>query len=88
MVMDLVFLELISLALISLDKISCKMKTKKINTKAQSIIEYAILLAVVSAAIAAMYTYLNRTVQGRLKQIESQVNEPVVVVGEGLIPSF
>lgn len=53
---------------------------KKTNTTAQSVIEYAILLAVVSAAIVAMYVYFNRTVQARLKQIESEVNEPVVVL--------
>ena len=47
---------------------------------AQSIVEYAVLLTVVSAAIAAMYLYVNRTVQARLKQIESELNEPVVVV--------
>lgn len=51
----------------------------------QSIIEYTILLAVVSAAIVAMYTYLNRTVQGRLRQVESQVNEPVIVVGQQIL---
>lgn len=54
---------------------------KKIKKSGQSIIEYAILLAVVSAAIVAMYTYLNRTVQGRLKQVESEVNEPIVMSG-------
>jgi len=50
------------------------------NNKAQSIIEYATLLAVVSAAVIAMYVYLNRTVQARFKQIESEVNEPVGIV--------
>jgi Flp pilus assembly pilin Flp len=47
---------------------------------AQSIVEYAVLLTVVSAAIVAMYLYVNRTVQARFKQIESEINEPVVIV--------
>ena len=48
--------------------------------RAQSIIEYAILLTVVSAAFIAMYTYLQRNVQARLKQVESEINEPVYIV--------
>ena len=59
---------------------------RNINKKAQSIIEYALLLVVVSAAVAAMYTYLGRVVQARLKQVESQVNEPVVVVPSIIFP--
>jgi Flp pilus assembly pilin Flp len=50
------------------------------NHKAQSIIEYAVLLTVVSAAFIAMYVYLQRTVQARFKQVESEINEPVQIV--------
>lgn len=51
---------------------------RKLSRKSgQSIIEYAVLLAVVATAVVAMYTYLNRTVQGRLKVIESAVSEPI-----------
>lgn len=50
------------------------------KNRAQSIIEYAVLLTVVSAAFIAMYVYLQRTVQARFKQIESEINEPVVIV--------
>jgi len=46
----------------------------------QSIVEYAILLVVVASAIVAMYTYVNRAVQGRLKQIDSEVGEPILSV--------
>jgi len=46
----------------------------------QSIVEYAILLVVVASAIVAMYTYINRAVQGRLKQIDSEVSEPILSV--------
>lgn len=47
---------------------------------AQSIVEYTMLLTAVAAAVIAMYMFLNRTVQARLKQIESEINEPVQVV--------
>ena len=54
---------------------------KKINNiKAQSISEYAVLMIAVAAAIVAMYVYLNRSVQARFKQIESEINEPVVLI--------
>ena len=42
--------------------------------KAQSIMEYAILVAVVAAAFIAMNVYVQRAVQASLKTIENQVN--------------
>jgi len=48
--------------------------------KAQSIIEYALLIALVAAAFMAMHTYVTRSVQSRLKQVEDEMNEPVVIV--------
>jgi len=42
--------------------------------KAQSIIEYAVLIAVVAAAFTAMHLYLQRSVQANFKQIEDQIN--------------
>jgi len=42
--------------------------------KAQSVIEYAILIAVVAAAFAAMHIYMQRAVQANFKVIEEQVN--------------
>ena len=42
--------------------------------KAQSIIDYAILIAVVAAAFMAMHLYLQRSVQSHFKQIEDQIN--------------
>lgn len=56
------------------------MITRIRKSRAQSIVEYAVLLSVVSAAVLAMHTYIMRTVKARLEQIESEVNEPVVVV--------
>jgi Flp pilus assembly pilin Flp len=48
--------------------------------KAQSIIEYALLIALVAAAFIAMHTYVSRSVQSRLKQVEDEMNEPVIIV--------
>jgi len=42
--------------------------------KAQSIIEYAILIAVVAAAFVAMHIYMQRAVQANFKVIEEEVN--------------
>ena len=38
----------------------------------QSILEYAILIAIVSAAFIAMAMYVRRAVQGKLYKIEDQ----------------
>jgi len=40
--------------------------------KGQNLIEYAIVIALVAAAMAAMYTYIMRSVQSVQKQIEEQ----------------
>jgi len=42
--------------------------------KAQSTIEYALLVAVVAAAFLAMRLYMERAVQANFKLIEDQVN--------------
>jgi Flp pilus assembly pilin Flp len=47
----------------------------KINMrKAQSTIEYAVLIAIVAAAFLAMHLYVQRAVQANFKLIEDQVN--------------
>lgn len=43
--------------------------------KAQSILEYAILIMIVAAAFMAMNLYVQRAVQANLKSLEIQVNE-------------
>jgi Flp pilus assembly pilin Flp len=48
--------------------------------KGQSIIEYALLVAIVAAAFIAMHTYFSRSVQSRLKQVEDDMNQPTVIV--------
>ena len=45
--------------------------------KAQSIIEYALLIAVVAAAFVAMHIYMQRAVQANFKVIEEQVNSGI-----------
>lgn len=45
--------------------------------KAQSVIEYALLLAIVAAAFMAMNLYMQRAVQANFYMIEEQVNMPV-----------
>jgi len=50
-----------------------------VKKNGQSIIEYAILITVISAAFIAMQTYMMRAVQGRLKQVEDEINEPINV---------
>jgi len=42
--------------------------------KAQSIIEYALLVAVVAAAFLAMHLYAQRAVQANFRLIEQQIN--------------
>ncbi len=45
-----------------------------INREGQSIIEYALLISIVAAAIAAMSLYVQRAVQANVKAIESKVS--------------
>jgi hypothetical protein len=42
--------------------------------RAQSIIEYAILIAVITSALTLMSLYVRRSVQAQLRLIEKQVN--------------
>ena len=46
----------------------------RLNRRAQSTLEYAILIAIVVAACAAMTTYVYRAVQANLKTVEEQIN--------------
>lgn len=40
----------------------------------QSVLEYALIVAVVATALTAMNTYVQRSIQSNLKMIEDQVN--------------
>ena len=46
------------------------------RNKAQSIIEYALLIAIVAAAFMAMNMYMQRSVQANLNMVEEQINAP------------
>lgn len=43
--------------------------------KGQSILEYALLVAIVSAALLAMNTYVQRAMNARLKTIQEELYE-------------
>ena len=45
------------------------------NRKAQSTLEYAILIAVVIGAVLIMQTYMKRGVQGRLRSASDDIGE-------------
>lgn len=53
--------------------------------KAQSIIEYAILVTVVAAAFMAMHMYLQRATQARLRQVQKEMEENIEVVSVGSV---
>lgn len=46
-----------------------------IKRKAQSVLEYALLITVVAMAFVAMQTYVQRAVQANVKSLEDQINE-------------
>lgn len=45
------------------------------KNKAQSILEYTVLVAVVSAALIAMSQYVYRAMNARLKQVQDEIYE-------------
>ena len=45
------------------------------DKKAQSFMEYAILIMVITTALGAMYAYIRRSINARLKQIQVELNE-------------
>lgn len=46
-----------------------------LNKRAQSFLEYVMLIAVITAALLAMYPYLRRAMNARLKQIQVELDE-------------
>ena len=50
------------------------MRTDKFFKAGQSIVEYALLISIVAAAIAAMSLYVQRSVQANVRVIEKQIN--------------
>jgi hypothetical protein len=51
-----------------------KNRTVPIFRKGQSILEYALIVSVVVAALTAMSIYVQRSAQANLKMIENQIN--------------
>jgi Flp pilus assembly pilin Flp len=43
-----------------------------VRSKAQSILEYVIIISVVAAAVVAMQTYFKRAVNARLEEIKQE----------------
>jgi len=53
--------------------------TKKNKFKAQSLIEYTLLIIAVAAAFIAMNTYMRRAVNARLHNIELEINPGIII---------
>ena len=49
-----------------------------IGKRGQSLMEYAVFLAVVTAAVVAMQLYVRRGIQANLKSLENQINAEAV----------
>ena len=47
--------------------------------KAQSVLEYTLLILTVVAAIITMNLYVNRAVNARLRSVELEINPPVII---------
>lgn len=46
-----------------------------LNKRAQSIMEYALIVAVVATALSAMFTYMRYSVNYRLKQAQQELDD-------------
>lgn len=55
---------------------------RNIKSKAQSTTEYAVLIAVVAAALFAMQVYLKRGVQGRIRDLATQISPTQYEAGQ------
>ena len=49
-------------------------KQKRVNKKAQSVVEYTMLIIIVAAALMAMTTYIMRSMNARLIQAQDELN--------------
>ena len=45
------------------------------NRRAQSFLEYVTLIFVITAALVAMYPYIQRAINARLKQVQVELDE-------------
>ncbi|MDP2941646.1 MAG: hypothetical protein Q8N85_05305 [Candidatus Omnitrophota bacterium] len=51
------------------------MRKRFFNQRAQSFLEYVTLISVITAALVAMYPYIQRAINARLKQIQVELDE-------------
>ena len=45
------------------------------NKRGQNFMEYTMLVVVISAALIAMFQYIQRSMNARLKQVQQELNE-------------
>lgn len=45
------------------------------NKRAQSFLEYVMLIMVITTALVAMYPYIQRSINARLKQVQEELDE-------------
>jgi len=46
-----------------------------LRRRAQSLMEYTMLIMVITAALMAMYQYMSRSVNARLRQVQEELSE-------------
>lgn len=45
------------------------------NRRAQNFLEYTMLIMVISAALIAMHQYIQRSINARLRQVQTELDE-------------
>ena len=50
---------------------------KKINRKAQSILEYTLLIITVAGAFMAMNVYVQRAINSRIRNMQNEISPPI-----------
>jgi len=45
------------------------------NKRAQNFLEYTMLIMVISAALIAMHQYIQRSINARLRQVQTELDE-------------
>jgi hypothetical protein len=45
-----------------------------VRIKGQNFLEYSMLIIIVAAALMAMFTYINRSANARIKQVQDELN--------------
>ncbi|MFA7676609.1 MAG: hypothetical protein WCY34_00375 [Candidatus Omnitrophota bacterium] len=53
------------------------LKNTKIKAKAQSFIDYAALIAIISISLMAMWGYVLKSVNARIYHVKADLNSPI-----------